>query len=167
MKKQKVKGKGLWLTLSIVFTVLFAFMMIAGPIANSYEAIINMVLHTESFKTIGDDVVVELFKADYADSAAQAAAAQELCKQLEAGGAVLLMNDGALPLAQNAKISLLGQSSVDMIYSGGGSGNMDTSKMKFLKEALEQDGYAVNPTLWSFYMDGAGKDFRRQNAPSR
>lgn len=165
MKKQKVKGKGLWLTLSIVFTVLFAFMMIAGPIANSYEAIINMVLHTESFKTIGDDVVVELFKADYADSAAQAAAAQELCKQLEAGGAVLLMNDGALPLAQNAKVSLLGQSSVDMIYSGGGSGNMDTSKMKFLKEALEQDGYSVNPTLWSFYMDGAGKDFRRQNAP--
>ena len=164
MKKQKVKGKGLWLTFSIIFTVLFAFMMIAGPIANNYEAIINMVLHTDSFKTIGDTEIEDTFKPDYADSAAQAAAAQELCKQLEASGAVLLMNDGALPLKQNAKVSLLGQSSVDMIYSGGGSGNMDTSKMKFFKEALEQDGYSVNPTLWSFYMEGAGKDFRRQNA---
>jgi beta-glucosidase len=165
MKKQKVKGKGLWMALSIVFTILFVFMMIAGPIANSYEAIINMVLHTESFKTIGDEKVEDIFTADYPDSASQAEAAQELCKQLEASGAVLLKNDGALPLGQNARVSLLGQGSVDMIYSGGGSGNMDTSKMKFLKDALEQDGYEVNPTLWKFYTEGAGKDYRRQNAP--
>lgn len=89
MKKQKVKGKGLWMALSIVFTILFVFMMIAGPIANSYEAIINMVLHTESFKTIGDEKVEDIFTADYPDSASQAEAAQELCKQLEASGAVL------------------------------------------------------------------------------
>lgn len=165
MKKQKVKGKGLWTALSIVFTVLFAFMMIAGPIANSYEAIINMVLHTESSKTIGGENATDFFVPDYINAADQAKAAQELCKLVEASGAVLLENrNGALPLDKGAKVTLLGNGSADFIYSGGGSGNMDTSRMKYLKEALEADGFAVNPTLWSFYTEGAGKGYRRQGA---
>ncbi|MGX8699012.1 MAG: glycoside hydrolase family 3 C-terminal domain-containing protein, partial [bacterium] len=164
MKKQKVRGKGLWTALSILFTLLFAITLIGGPIASSYEAIVNMVLHTESSKTIGGEDAKEYFTADYASSAEQAAAAQALCKEVEANGAVLLLNNGALPLAAGAKVTLLGQGSADFIYSGGGSGSMDTSRMKSFKEALEADGYAVNPTLWSFYTEGAGKSYRRQGA---
>lgn len=165
MKKQKTKGRGLWTALSAVFTILFAIMMILGPIANSYEAIINMVLHTESFKTVGEGETVTFFTADYDSSEKQAEAAQELCKTVEANGAVLIENrNGALPLSSGAKVTLLGNGSADFIYSGGGSGNMDTSRMKFLKDALEQDGFAVNPTMWSFYTEGAGKDYRRQGA---
>lgn len=165
MQKIKVKGKGLWTAFSIIFSILFIFFMIAGPIANSYEAIINMVLHTESFKTIGGEEAIDFFTPDYATSEEQAKAAQELCRLVEANGAVLLMNnDKALPLSKGAKVTLLGTTSANFIYSGSGSGSMDTSKMKYLKQALEDDGYAVNETMWNFYFSGNGAKYRRQGA---
>ena len=165
MKKQKVKGKGLWTALSVIFTVLFILMMIAGPVANNYEAIINMVLHTESSITVGGEETEDFFTADYATSAEQAAAAQALCKLVEANGAVLLLNkESALPLASGAKLSLMGTAAANFIYSGSGSGSMDTSKMKNLKEALEADGFSVNGTLWDFYTSGAGAQYKRQGA---
>lgn len=166
LTRSKGKGKGLWIALSILFTVLFIFMMIAGPIAHNYEAIINMVLHTESSKTIGGEDAEIYFTADYATSQEQATAAQELCKQVEANGAVLLLNENnALPLDKGAKVTLLGTTSASFIYSGSGSGGMDTSKTMDLKEALEADGFAVNPTMWDFYATGNGAQYRRQNAP--
>ena len=165
MKKQKVKGKGLWTALSVVFTLLFVLMMIAGPIANNYEAIINMVLHTESSVTVGGEETEDFFVADYATSAEQAAAAQALCKLVEANGAVLLLNrDNALPLDSGAAVSLLGTAGAHFIYSGSGSGSMDASKMKNLKEALEADGFSVNETLWNFYTSGNGAQYKRQGA---
>lgn len=166
LKKQKVKGTGLWKALSVVFTILFAAMMVLGPIANSYEAIINMVLHTESFKTVGGENSTDFFVADYANAADQAQAAQELCKLVEANGAVLLVNkDGALPLDKGSKITLLGTASANFVYSGAGSGSMDSSKMKYLNEAMEDSGYEVNKTMWDFYTTGKGAEYKRQNAP--
>ena len=50
----KKSRKVLWSVCTVVFTLLFAVTMIGGPIANSYASIINMVLKTESTKTIGD-----------------------------------------------------------------------------------------------------------------
>lgn len=117
----------------------------------------------ESTKTVGGEGAI-LFEADYADAASQAAAAQELCRTVEANGAVLLLNrDGALPLAAGSKVSLFGNTAVNFIYSGSGSGAMDASKMKDFKQALEQDGYAVNETLWNFYVE-QGKTYHREGA---
>lgn len=48
---------------------------------------------------------------------------------------------------------------------GTGSGSVDSSKALNLKDALEADGFSVNPTVWNFYTTGAGKDYRRQLAP--
>lgn len=163
-KTPRAKGQLLWTILTVLFTLLFAFVMVAGPIANNYAAIINMVLGTETTKTIGDEGEI-YFEADYATSAEQAAAAEELCKQVEANGAVLLQNnDAALPLAQGSKLTLLGKGAVDFIYSGSGSGSMDTSRMMNLKQALEADGYTVNPILWDFYQSGAAADYHRVGA---
>lgn len=170
MKKQMSsrghKGKILWRVLSVLFSLLFVLMMVAGPIANNYEAIINMVLHTDSFKTIGEENAVDYFTPDYATSAEQANAALELCKQVEANGAVLLLNrENALPLEQGAKVTLLGTTSASFTYSGSGSGSMDVSKTKDLKTALENDGFEVNQTMWDFYTTGSGNQYRCQNAP--
>ncbi|MFR1151699.1 MAG: hypothetical protein ACLSDM_09245 [Butyricicoccus sp.] len=64
----KKSRKVLWSVCTVVFTLLFAVTMIGGPIANSYASIINMVLKTESTKTIGD-VGETYFEADYASAA--------------------------------------------------------------------------------------------------
>ena len=157
--------KMLWSICTVVFTLLFAVTMIGGPIANNYASIINMVLKTESTKTIGD-VGDTYFEADYASAAEQEKAAQEICETAEANGATLLLNrENALPLAQGAKVSLFGTGSADFVYGGTGSGSVDSSKALNLKDALEADGFSVNPTVWNFYTTGAGKDYRRQLAP--
>ena len=157
--------KMLWSICTVVFTLLFAVTMIGGPIANNYASIINMVLKTESTKTIGD-AGDTYFEADYASAAGQEKAAQEICETAEANGATLLLNrENALPLAQGAKVSLFGTGSADFVYGGTGSGSVDSSKALNLKDALEADGFSVNPTVWNFYTTGAGKDYRRQLAP--
>lgn len=161
----KKSRKVLWSVCTVVFTLLFAVTMIGGPIANSYASIINMVLKTESTKTIGD-VGETYFEADYASAAEQEKAAQEICETAEANGATLLLNrENALPLAQGAKVSMFGTGSADFVYGGTGSGSIDSSKALNLKDALEADGFSVNPTVWNFYTTGAGKDYRRQLAP--
>ena len=157
--------KMLWSICTVVFTLLFAVTMIGGPIANNYASIINMVLKTESTKTIGD-AGDTYFEADYASAAEQEKAAQAICETAEANGATLLLNrENALPLAQGAKVSLFGTGSADFVYGGTGSGSVDSSKALNLKDALEADGVSVNTTVWNFYTTGAGKDYRRQLAP--
>ena len=53
-KNNKPKGKLIWKILCGVFAFLFAFLMIAGPIANNYATIINMVLGIEGSTIVGD-----------------------------------------------------------------------------------------------------------------
>lgn len=166
-KDNKPKGKLIWKILCGVFAFLFAFLMIAGPIANNYATIINMVLGIEGSTIVGDaaEDLPPRFVSDFEDSAAQAAAADLVCESVVANGAVLLLNrNNALPLSGNEKVSLLGTSSARFVYGGTGSGGMDTSKAMTLKDALEQDGFTVNPTLWAFYREGAGKDYGQKSA---
>ncbi|MBR0063877.1 MAG: glycoside hydrolase family 3 C-terminal domain-containing protein, partial [Oscillospiraceae bacterium] len=158
--KTKVKGKGLWTALSIVFTVLFVAMLIAGPIANSYEAIINMVLGTESSKVIGD-AGKDYFTADFT-AAQQVEEGQKVVESIVANGSVLLLNrENALPLASGSKITLMSVNSAKFVYGGTGSGGMKTDGIDDLRQALEKDGFSVNPTMWAFYTEGAGKDYGR------
>lgn len=163
--QKKTKGKMLWGVSTGVFTGLFAFTMIGGPIANNYATIINMVLGTESTKTVGDPGKT-YFEADYADSSAQNEAAKKICEQVAANGITLLENrNNALPLAQGSKVTLLSKGSAKFVYVGKGSGGGNTDGAMSLKDALEADGFAVNPTMWDFYTTGAGKDFDFQRAP--
>ena len=88
-----------------------------------------------------------------------------LTQQVEAEGAALLMNNNnALPLAADAKVSTFSNSSVNLVYGGTGSGNIDASTADTLRTALEKVGVTVNPTLWDFYTVGAGKDYARSKS---
>ncbi len=75
----------------------------------------------------------------------------DVAKRIAGEGAVLLKNDESLPLSANAKISVFSVSSVDMVLGGTGSGSVDTSTAKTFKQALEDEGFSVNSTLWDFY----------------
>ena len=163
-KKTPVKGTLKWKILTGVFALLFIVTMVGGPIANNYASIINMVLGTESTRVVGSEGEI-YYQADYTSSADQAAAAEALCEQIVANGATLLLNrNNALPLEQGAKISLFGTTAADFVYGGTGSGGMDTSTATNLREALEADGFAVNPTLWDFYATGAGSEYGLKTA---
>lgn len=160
-KKQRIKGKAFWGIMTGIFAVLFTVTMAGGQIANNYSSILNLVLKTETTKTVGDPGKM-YYEADFANSTEQAANAEKLVTKVSESGSVLLKNDNeALPLSQGAKVSLFCKSSVDFVYGGRGSGGMNSDSAATLREALEEDGFSVNPVLWDFYETGAGKDYGR------
>ena len=109
-----------------------------------------------------EDASANYFTSDFETAEEMIAYGTELCQTVEAEGAVLLMNENnALPLSEGDKVSTLSSSSVDLVYGGTGSGNVDASLADDLKTALEKSGLSVNPTLWDFYLSGEGAGYRR------
>lgn len=74
---------------------------------------------------------------------------QELIKAIQGEGTILLKNDGFLPMAGTEQVTLFGRDSVDFMYGGGGSGSLSSKVTRAtMREALEADGFSVNPVMW-------------------
>ena len=109
-----------------------------------------------------EDANAQYYTSDFNSAEEMVNYGLALTQQVEAEGAALLMNNNnALPLAADAKVSTFSSSSVNLVYGGTGSGNIDASTADTLRTALEKVGVTVNPTLWDFYTVGAGKDYAR------
>lgn len=112
-----------------------------------------------------EDTNAQYYTSDFNSAEEMVNYGLALTQQVEAEGAALLMNNNnALPLAADAKVSTFSSSSVNLVYGGTGSGNIDASTADTLRTALEKVGVTVNPTLWDFYTVGAGKDYSRKTA---
>ena len=112
-----------------------------------------------------EDTNAQYYTSDFNSAEEMVNYGLALTQQVEAEGAALLMNNNnALPLAADAKVSTFSSSSVNLVYGGTGSGNIDASTADTLRTALEKVGVTVNPTLWDFYTTGAGKDYSRKTA---
>lgn len=140
-----MKTKPFSKTKSIVTYVVCGVLIVALAIGNYYASLYKDLI---TVYTSGSDVVTT-------DESAK------VCQTIEEEGMVLLKNEDGLPLKEGAKVSLLGQDSVDFVYGGSGSGSVDTSQALNLKKAMEASGFEVNETLWDFYDSGAGKDYRK------
>ena len=164
MKKGKKKGSGvvLWSILTVLFTVLFAGACIGSNLAFASAQAVNIALKTPTHKTVGKDDSAVYYESDFSSVEELEAHDKEIAEQLTGEGAVLLKNDNnTLPLAAGSKVSTLSHSSVDVVTCGTGSADIDTSKAPTWKQALEAVGFDVNPVLWDFYTNGAGKDYVR------
>ena len=98
---------------------------------------------------IGDEA---LQKSSYANGLAVA-------QKIEEEGAVLLKNNGALPLAEsNRKINLLGYSSANPVFGGTGSGGSSytANRTDFVK-AFTDAGFEVNQNLVDLYTAKSGE----------
>lgn len=147
--------------LTVVTAALLIAALIGTNIAMGYEKVINIYFGTSNYRLEKGDGDTVQFSSDYVSEDELVSAENLLCQQIEEEGAVLLKNDGVLPLAQGGSVSLFSHSSVDLVYGGTGSAATDTSTAPTLKSALEQLGFTVNPTLWDFYSTGAGSQYLR------
>ena len=153
--KKRMSNKafaGIWGT---VLAILLIAVLVGNYFAMKYTTIITRSLgHTTTKVTTtgdgsGDN---EYFKSDYSSHEELVDHETEFSKQLVAEGIVLMRNqDNVLPLERGKKISLFGIGSAKFVYSGLGSGAIDTSKTTSLKDALEAEGFQVNPDLYSVY----------------
>ncbi|MDR3123592.1 MAG: glycoside hydrolase family 3 C-terminal domain-containing protein [Treponema sp.] len=122
-----------------------------------FYATITMYFGGQKYRIVGEagDVDTGYFKAAYANPEAAREAARALTAAIEEEGIVLLKNDAvnALPLPAGSRISVFGRTSVDIIYGGSGSGNVDTSTADTLETSLSRSGFQVNPALPAFYRE--------------
>ena len=159
--KEKRRTVTLWKSLGIFFLVVALIMTPLSIVAKMFDNTLAAMMGGKFWEVIGEDPNAIYFAEDFASNEERLDAGQQICYQVEAEGAALLMNNGALPLAEGAKVSTLSTSSVNIVYGGTGSGNVDASKADSLKVALEKSGLVVNPTLWDFYLTGEGAKYSR------
>ncbi|MDR3318028.1 MAG: glycoside hydrolase family 3 C-terminal domain-containing protein, partial [Clostridiales bacterium] len=158
--KRKIVSGVLYAAIALIVAAL----IVGTAIATSYASIISIYLNQQTSKIVtldedGQDTAY--FKSAFDSKKDLLAVQTEFAQTLQAEGSVLLKNtDNVLPLKANAKVTLLGQRSVDFLSSGGGSGAIDTKGMPTLKEAFTQAGYTVNAAVWDFYNTGAAKSYR-------
>ena len=139
--------------ISVILTVLFVIMIPVNVVVRMFDNTISLLMAGNTFwKLENADPNANYFESDYASEEERLAAGKDLCYQVEAEGAALLLNNGALPLDAGIKVSTLSVNSVDLTYGGTGSGNVDASEALNLKQALQQSGFTVNETLWNWYL---------------
>ena len=138
--------------ISVILVVLFVIMIPVNVVLRMFDNTLSLLFAGNTFWELENmDPNAIYFEGKYKTQEERLAAGKELCYQVEAEGAALLLNNGALPLAGGAKVSTLSVNSVALTYGGTGSGNVDASKADNLKAALEKSGLVVNPTLWDWY----------------
>ena len=160
-KKEKRKHVTLWKSLGITLLVLALLFTVGTVVVSIFDNTMAALLGGKFWTVINEDPNAVPFKVDFATDGERLDAGAQICYQVEAEGAALLMNNGALPLEAGSKVSTLSTSSVNIVYGGTGSGNVDASKADNLKVALEKSGFEVNPTLWDFYLTGEGAAYSR------
>lgn len=163
-KKAKRKHILLWKALAIVLAVLTVIATPVNVILHMFDNTVAAFVGGAFWELENPDPHAEYFRGDFATVEEMIDYGLEVCRQVEAEGAALLMNkSGVLPLGEGAKVSCFSTSSVNLVYGGTGSGNIDASTADTLKTALEKSGASVNDTLWSFYTQGPGKDYVRDS----
>ncbi len=157
------KRKVLYMVLTIVMAVLFAVFIAATIVCNMFAPAVHIFFNTKTSTTSGEKGE-DFFKKDASSASEQMEKAQDVVERIGAEGSVLLMNESsALPLAEGAKVTLLGKTSADLITGGTGSGAVSVTGKNTVKSAMEQAGLEVNDTMWNFYTSGAGSTYVRED----
>ncbi len=164
-KKAKKKAVRPWSVMACLSAPLAILMTVVTVLLSMFDNTATLFLGGTFWELVNADPNAIYFSSDFKTDAERIEAGKELVKQVEAEGAALLKNDNAaLPLATGAKVSLFSTSSVNIVYGGTGSANVDASKCDNLKEAMEKAGFVVNPTLWDFYETGDAAIYNRGTA---
>ena len=147
-------------------TILFGFVAVVCIIAlvafSTFPETINLYLDADFYEVVDGDDTVVYYESDFESNEERVEYENALVAEVEAEGATLLMNeDDALPLASGSKVTLFSSSSVNLVYGGTGSGNVDTEYAVDLRDACEAVGFEVNETMWDFYETGDGSAYSR------
>ncbi len=154
------------IVLTLILAVLMVGLWVGNSVARGFSDVINRALNAQSQKVIPDENAKTYFQTGYATEEELVAHERELCRQIEAEGAALLINrDNTLPLAKGTKFSVFSVSSQNLIYGGTGSGQVKAKDAVTLDAALVEafgEG-TVNETLAKMYKRNASK-YKRVNA---
>ena len=164
-KKALRKARRPWKFLTLLSGPLAVIFTVVLIVVTMFDNTIALFVGGTFWELENEDKTAVYYEGDFNTAKERIDKGAQLVKQVEAEGASLLINEEkTLPLAKKAKVSLFSTSSVNIVYGGTGSANVDTSKCDDLKTALEKADFKVNETLWNFYKEGPGAAYSREDA---
>lgn len=148
--------------LANVLVIVFGVTFVASEILFANADSINSFFGIRTTDTIeaeeDENGDYEYYKSDFDSVRAVKDNAEKLTQEVVGEGAVLLKNDGALPLAAGKRtVSLFSISSVNYVTAGTGSSGTNNNLPVTLKEAMEESGFTVNSALWDWYSANTGQ----------
>ena len=151
--------KGLAVFHGILSVILIPLMIIVNMFDNTLAAFVG----GSFWELKKEDPNAIYYESDFESVESMIDYGTWLCRQVEAEGAALLMNNNnALPLTKGSKVSLFSNSSVNLVYGGTGSGNIDASAADNMKVAMEKADFYVNETLWNMYLSEENAPYLRE-----
>ena len=152
-KRARRKATRPWKALTMITAPVTLILIVAAVFCTIFDNSISIFVGGTFNDIKNKDENAIYYKMDFDSQEEMVHYGEELCKRVEEEGAALLMNENhALPLAEGSKVSCFSNSSVNPVYGGTGSGNIDASTANTLKGSLEIAGFEVNQTLWDFYL---------------
>ena len=149
-----------WKGLSIVSAILAVLLLSVYGVLDMFDNTLALFVGGTFWELENEDKEAQYYTSDFDSEEELTEYGTKIARQVEAEGAALLMNENqALPLAEGASVSCFSGSSVNLVYGGTGSGNVDASKADTLKGALKKSGFQVNEKLWDFYSKGDGAEY--------
>lgn len=147
-KKNKFRVAGI--TSASVIALLLVVTLLATQNTFLYETL-NAVFGGPVAHIEGTESAMR-YTADYGSKDEVYKAANELSREIENEGIILLKNeDNALPLKKDAKITVFGKNSVNLVLGGSGSSAGSGAAVESdLYAALTASGFTVNPVMKSF-----------------
>lgn len=150
------KQKRFWRGGAYLCSALIFLGSTAGAALETNRNMVDGFLGTKSYVVETDGTDSELyttFTADYSDTDELVAAHEAMGEQLLEEGAVLLKNDGALPLAGDARsVTLLGlRADASTLYGATVGVSVPANQNVSLTAALTEKGFSVNETANAAY----------------
>lgn len=149
--KKKMSNKKFTIIWSSVLAVVLALTIAVNVLTNVFSGYVDLFLGAGEAiitKTEGsEDWDSEYYTLDYTKGDVKKNA-NALVEEIEGEGIVLMKNNGVLPLASRAKVTLLGRSAADPVYGGSGSGAVKLDTVVDLKTGLESAKLKINDTVY-------------------
>ena len=153
-RKEKRRALRPWKGLTIWCLLLALNFSISAPCLYILDNDFMLMIPGSTWKMENEDPTAIYYPTVFADEEEALAYGETIARRVSEEGIVLLTNRSeVLPLPANSKISLFSTSSVSPVLGGTGSGQVDSNDSDTMKEALEKEGFVVNPQLWDFYED--------------
>lgn len=158
-----MKKGNLWRGLTTTTGLLLGISIPITSLLNKWEGQVNLALGIQAPTTeiTGD---TNYYASDYSRNdegylKMKADSEQNEIQTMQEGAVLVKNEDAALPLANSERrVTLFGRATADPVYRGNSGGpSLDTSRLISLKQALENDGFAINETLFEAYANSPTK----------
>lgn len=152
----KIFGKKIWRVISAVGVPLLAIVVSFTVWATGYRSLISGYIGGETSKVIkGDDdedIDTEYYKDNGMDLDDWIAYEEELSRDVQAAGTVLLKNENnLLPLKEGSKVSTFGYGTIYSVSTGLVQYGTAGEYVSFYDGMTEDGKLEINPTLYSYY----------------